>query len=123
MIQPISGYLHHVGYKKTGGRTPPSHGHIWLGRLIITLGMINGGLGFKLAANTRTGPVVYTIIAVVFFIAYVCAVLIGERRRAKRLANGPPKYEGSMGDSSPGFYGPSPVAYEMNHRRPEGVRF
>jgi hypothetical protein len=121
MVQPISGYVHHLGYKKTGGRTTPSHAHIWLGRIIIILGMINGGLGFKLAGNTRTGPVAYTIVAVIFFIAYILAILIGERRRAKRLASAPPKYEGSI--DSPGPYGPQPIVYEMYNRRPEGVRF
>jgi hypothetical protein len=125
LIQPILGHLHHRGYVQTGGRTAPSHGHIWLGRIIITLGMINGGLGFKLAANTKIGPIIYVIVAIVFYVGYIVAIVIGERRRAKRLGM-PPKYQesprGSVGPPSPrAYYGPG--QYEMDPRGPVGRRY
>jgi hypothetical protein len=119
LIQPVLGFLHHQGFNRTGGRTLPSHGHIWLGRILITLGMINGGLGFKLANNTRYGPIIYVVVAVIFFLLYVVSIVLGERRRAKQLSM-PPKYEesprGSVGPTSPrGYYAPN-NAYEMNSR-------
>lgn len=128
LIQPILGQLHHMLFKKTGGRTTVSHGHIWLGRAIITLGIVNGGLGFKLASNTNIGPIIYTVVAVIFYIAYIVAIVVGERKRAKRMAMMPPKYtdsRGSSGPSSPrgipqqpgGFYGSRTGEYEMAPRR------
>ena len=32
-----------------------SHLHIWIGRIVITLGMINGGLGLLIAGNASRG--------------------------------------------------------------------
>jgi len=116
LIQPILGMVHHRAYKRVGGRTGWSHGHIWLGRIIITLGIINGGLGFLLANNTSTGPIAYAVVAAIFFIGYIGATIIGERRRARSL---PPKYEESprgSGTASPrNAYG-QPQNYEMSRR-------
>jgi len=53
-FQPLLGFLHHFMFKKHGRRMVWSYGHIWLGRIIITLGIINGGLGLQLAKRTRT---------------------------------------------------------------------
>lgn len=53
--------------------------HIWLGRLLITLGMINGGLGLLLSANASTGEyIAYGVIAAVIWVAYVALVVGGE---------------------------------------------
>jgi hypothetical protein len=92
-FMPILGQLHHRNFKKYQRRTGVSYAHIWTGRLIIPLGMINGGLGFKFADNTVYGPIVYGIVAGIFFCVYVVAVVIGERRRAKNQNNLPPKYD------------------------------
>jgi hypothetical protein len=121
LIQPVLGHLHHQGYNRTGGRTAVSHGHIWLGRILITLGIINGGLGFKLANNSKYGPIIYVIVAVIFYIAYIVAIVLGERKRAKQLSM-PPKYEESpRGSAAPGsprmYYGPG--EYEMDPRAGE----
>ena len=92
-FQPLLGFLHHSGYKKYQRRTIWSYGHLWNGRIVITLGIINGGLGFMLAGNTRTGPIAYGIIAAVVWLTYVAAIIIGERRKAKDM---PPKYEDAV---------------------------
>lgn len=65
---------------------------MWLGRIIITLGIINGGLGFLLADNTRSGAIAYGVIAAIVWLAYVVAAVIGERKRS-RVVHQPPKYE------------------------------
>jgi len=85
--------LHHSGYKKYQRRTIWSYGHLWNGRIVITLGIINGGLGFMLAGNTKTGPIAYGIIAAVVWLTYVAAIIIGERRKAR---DKPPKYEDAV---------------------------
>jgi hypothetical protein len=114
-IQPVLGQMHHRAFKKVGHRTGWSHGHIWLGRIIITLGIINGGLGFMLAQNTNVGPIAYAIIAAIFYVAYLGATVIGERRRTRSL---PPKYEESPRGSRPSspreFYSGRQGGYEMS---------
>ncbi|KAF2758050.1 hypothetical protein EJ05DRAFT_493018 [Pseudovirgaria hyperparasitica] len=82
-VQPIGGFLHHLGYKKHGRRTIVSHAHIWLGRALITLGMINGGLGLKLADNSKSGEIAYGVIAGVVFVAWVAVSLFGEFKRTR----------------------------------------
>lgn len=42
--QLLFGYFHHQNYKKLGERSLPSHVHIWTGRTVILLGMLDGVL-------------------------------------------------------------------------------
>lgn len=109
-LQPIGGWMHHRMFKKKGTRTFWSYGHIWLGRLLITLGIINGGLGFRLAANTHTGYIVYSVVAGIVWLLYVASIVYGERKRVK---NSPEKFEhrsppGSQ-DAQEGFNGTTKV--------------
>jgi len=43
------GYIHHVNYVATGKRGLWSYAHIWNGRLVMLLGIVNGGLGLDFA--------------------------------------------------------------------------
>jgi hypothetical protein len=56
--------------------------------LVITLGIINGGLGFMLAdqmgMSSRTGMIVYGVVAGIIWLVWVAASIIGERRRATK---------------------------------------
>jgi len=108
-FQPILGFLHHMLFKKYKRRTFWSYGHLWLGRIIITLGIINGGLGFLLADNTKTGPIVYGIVAGIIWIVYVAAAVYGEIKRAR---SAPPPYSERM-SSNEG----SPVRREYYGKR------
>jgi hypothetical protein len=96
-FQPILGYLHHALFKKHNHRTLWSYGHIWLGRIAITLGIINGGLGLKLAdsmhMSSRGGMIAYGVIAGFMWLAWVAASWVGERRKRVARKNAPPKYE------------------------------
>ncbi|KAF2680400.1 iron reductase domain protein [Lentithecium fluviatile CBS 122367] len=100
-FQPIFGFLHHSLFKKYQSRTFWSYSHIWLGRSVITLGIINGGLGFELAdkmnLSSKSGMIAYSVVAGVVWLAWVAAIVIGERRRKTALANSPPKYTESPG--------------------------
>lgn len=87
-FQPILGYIHHLEYKKYQRRTFWSYGHLWLGRLAITLGMINGGLGLLLAYDAPLGfapsqgqVIAYGVVAGIMWLLYVAAAIVGERRR------------------------------------------
>lgn len=53
LVQPLLGFIQHQHFKRTGGKSVFGHVHRWVGRCAIILGMINNGLGFKLAENDR----------------------------------------------------------------------
>lgn len=99
-------------FKKDGRRTVWSYGHIWLGRIAITLGMVNGGLGLLLAEDapafvnfrpTRGQIVTYGVVAGIMWVLWVGAVVVGERRRAKGNVAAA---KGEEGDGvSPPLYG------------------
>jgi len=79
LIQPFLGILHHLQYRKTLHRAPVSYTHIWYGRILMACGIINGGLGLKLAANTKKGEIAYGVVAGVVGVVYV--VLVGVKRK------------------------------------------
>jgi hypothetical protein len=100
-FQPILGWMHHALFKKYQHRTIWSYAHIWVGRIAVTLGIINGGLGLKLAdsmgMSSRGGIIAYGVVAGLMWLAWVAASVVGERRRKSRgvaVGEGPPKYEG-----------------------------
>jgi hypothetical protein len=78
---PALGIVHHLGFKKSGRRSIMSHIHIWLGRCLITLGIINGGLGLQLANNKRSTLAVYATVAGIFWLMWMLAACFGEVRR------------------------------------------
>lgn len=90
-VQPILGWMHHAMFKKHKRRTLWSQAHIWVGRIAITVGIINGGLGFRLAAcrgmSSTGGMIAYGVIAGIVWLAWVAAMFIGERRRKNALKN------------------------------------
>lgn len=95
-FQPILGFMHHLMFKKYQHRTLWSYAHIWLGRIAVTLGIINGGLGLKLAnsmhMSSQKGIVAYGVVAGFMWLAWVAASVIGERRRKVAGKSTPPKY-------------------------------
>lgn len=90
-FQPILGLLHHRLFKKYSHHTLWSYGHIWLGRAAVTLGIINGGLGLKLAGNSRSGEIAYGVIAGFMWLVWVATLVVGERRRKTVIKNAPHK--------------------------------
>ncbi|KAI8946003.1 hypothetical protein F4801DRAFT_566055 [Xylaria longipes] len=75
-FQPIFGVLHHRRFKKLKRRTWVSHVHLWIGRLGITLGIINGGLGLALAGVKGAPVVAYAVISSVMWSLWVLATLL-----------------------------------------------
>jgi hypothetical protein len=88
-FQPLLGYLHHVYFKRYNKRAVWSYGHIWFGRIAIILGIVNGGLGLRLAKRTgfmapsRGAVIGYSVVAGIFGLAYVVAAIVGERKRTR----------------------------------------
>jgi hypothetical protein len=68
LVQPFFGFVHHRQWisDKTHGFVTRLCIHKWLGRILIMLGIINGGLGIELAAdvdNVKGSLDVYIILA------------------------------------------------------------
>ncbi|KAI0196159.1 hypothetical protein EV127DRAFT_124259 [Xylaria flabelliformis] len=80
-VQPIGGLIHHRYYTKHQKRGLVSHGHIWYGRILMVLGIINGGLGLKLAGAAQSLVIAYSVIAAVFFSVYIGGAVLGEVKR------------------------------------------
>jgi len=70
-------------FKKHARRFVWSYFHIWLGRILITLGIINGGLGLRLANNTKKGEIAYGVIAGFMWLVWMAAAVYGEVKRAR----------------------------------------
>lgn len=83
LSMPVLGVLHHSKYKKTGGRTAVSYVHIWLGRALITVGIINGGLGLHVSGADHDMKVAYAIVAAIVWALWMFALVLGETRRRK----------------------------------------
>ena len=91
-LQPITEILNHflnVSRPKIG--LGLAHFHIWLGRFVITLGMVNGGLGFAFADTIPYQPVwsvapkiVYAVVAGCVWIAYFAFCGVVQQARAVR---------------------------------------
>lgn len=119
IFQPTLGLLQHLHFRKVGARSIWGHGHRWVGRAVILLGVVNGGLGFKYAGGVGSDDVplyavaVYSVFAVLIFLIYI-AVLVW------------PKPAG-RGDSANSLGGEKPVrprseGYEMHGRSQDGRR-
>lgn len=109
LLQPVSGLLHHRLFKKYGSRTAWSYEHLSIGRIAIVLGIINGGLGIRLAGDvSRGGKIAYAVIAAIMGLLYIAAVIVGERRRSRHA---PPSYEKSQKATSPGSPHGTPALY------------
>jgi hypothetical protein len=83
-FMPFLGVIHHRIYKQTQRRTFWTHGHIWTGRLAVVLGMVNGGLGLRLASERNAYVIVYSVFAGIIGVVYLGAIAFGERERLRR---------------------------------------
>jgi hypothetical protein len=96
LVQPLLGLAHHFLFRKNQARNMFSHLHIWYGRALMILAVVNGGLGLKLANNSHGGTIAYSVIAGVFGAAYVASALI--KRKGKPIRMG--KSENGVEQSS-----------------------
>lgn len=83
VIQPALGYVHHLIYVKEHRRTIWAISHVWYGRMLILLAVINGGLGLQLSDNTTRGEIAYGVIAGVMFLLYLAVLAIAHLRKDK----------------------------------------
>ena len=103
VVQPLAGWLHHKQFVRSGQRSTISHGHVWIGRIGIILGIINGGIGLKLGNVETRYLIAYSVVAGVMGMAYLASIVRGEIERSRRSSvagSGAEKINGSLERSS-----------------------
>lgn len=86
-IQPALGYAHHRHFLRHQRRGLVSHAHIWYGRALMLLGVVNGGLGLQLADADDSLVIAYSVVAGVMFLLYAIGKTLASIR--KKQATGP----------------------------------
>lgn len=74
LFQPAMGMLQHRFFRKTGGKGPFAYIHRWFGRTMMILGVINAGLGFKLAQGPRGAIIATSVVAGIIGVVYIAVV-------------------------------------------------
>ncbi|KAH8894626.1 hypothetical protein GQ53DRAFT_858104 [Thozetella sp. PMI_491] len=94
IIQPITGLLHHSMFKKKQARTAFSYGHIWWGIALITLGIINAGLGLQLSHEKQKSTfIVYGVLAGVIWAAWMVTSTVSHWKGNKGSVTSPKREE------------------------------
>ncbi|RYP19269.1 hypothetical protein DL765_003470 [Monosporascus sp. GIB2] len=101
VLQPIGGYMHHRHYLRHKRRGPISYAHIWYGRALMIMGVVNGGLGIRWATggSARGSPlmIAYTVVAAGMAVIYLGAKGFGVARRRRRGAAADADANGAKG--------------------------
>lgn len=84
VVQPVVGVIHHRVFKKLQKRQGWSYLHLVNGRLGISLGIINGGLGLHLASASDSHKRAYAIVAGIMWVLWMAVAVWAELRRARR---------------------------------------
>ncbi|AEO66557.1 uncharacterized protein THITE_31826, partial [Thermothielavioides terrestris NRRL 8126] len=85
VIQPVVGFVHHRVYKRVQRRQLWSYLHLAIGRVGITLGIINGGLGLYLANASASAKRVYAIVPAIMWALWMLVALWSEIRRLRKM--------------------------------------
>jgi hypothetical protein len=83
LFMPHLGWIHHINILRFGKRTVSSYVHLFIGRVCIPLGILNGVFGLQLSGQ-QTGVIVsFGVVGLIMFLLYLGSVFVGEWRRAK----------------------------------------
>lgn len=79
LLQPVFGYIHHRRHLGTQKPSAWTGLHIWYGRVLVLLGILNGWLGLQLAsgspAYSRSGMIVYSVLAALAALALLLIII------------------------------------------------
>jgi len=70
LLQPFLGAINHYYFRKTGVKTVLGYAHVWLGRVLLILGLVCGGLGIRLADELNPGKIAYSVFAGIAGLVY-----------------------------------------------------
>lgn len=104
IVQPILGIRHHMLFRRTQRKTWLGYAHRWQGRIMLILGVVNGGIGYNLS---RTGPsggprgalVGYGVVAGIVYVCYF-GMLAFKAFKQRQVSRGD-KTDGTEGAERP----------------------
>ena len=91
-LQGALGYVHHRKYTKLGRRTWFSHAHLWTGRILIIIGMLNAVLGFLLTDNMAAAAAV-VVVSVLILIGLIATTYFAAKRRHSKTQSSPRQFD------------------------------
>lgn len=91
LFQPLLGYMHHRVFVQKRRSSIWTYAHVWYGRVLIVVGIIEGftGLGLasdlanQLPSSISSGKIAWGILAAMMVVLYVGVVLMAFFRRRK----------------------------------------
>lgn len=87
ILQPVLGWWHHRNFIAYSKRTTASYLHIWYGRALLALGIINGGIGLQLTRAKTAYIVGYIIVCILVAVGYA-AVMLWKMKRSSQYGKG-----------------------------------
>lgn len=75
LFQVALGWMHHRNYVKYQRRSWVSYCHIWYGRALIIIAIINGGIGLRVSRATMAQILAYSVVATIVFALYGAVVV------------------------------------------------
>lgn len=126
--QPVVGWLHHAKFMRVRRRQVWSYIHLFNGRVGITMGIINGGLGLNLAAAASSRKRTYIIVAAVMWTLWMLVALWAEVRKVRanrKIKDGvvaPPMVDGGKPVVVAGARDVPPVKRRSESRSGRGSR-
>ncbi|KAL3482553.1 hypothetical protein BJX62DRAFT_221475 [Aspergillus germanicus] len=90
LFQPTLGLLQHLKFRQIHAKSSYAYIHRWLGRTLILLGIINGGLGILLVGigepgNPTAVVVIYSVLAGVIVLIYIGVLVVRPAIAAKKV--------------------------------------
>ena len=70
-LAAAGGFLQHLAFRKHQRRTIVGQIHMWVGRALITLAFINGGLGLQLTGEHDGKLAAYGVVAALVWLAWM----------------------------------------------------
>ncbi|PCD25429.1 hypothetical protein AU210_014536 [Fusarium oxysporum f. sp. radicis-cucumerinum] len=90
IVQPVLGWMHHKNYVKHQRRTTISYGHIWYGRGIMIVGIVNGGIGLQLSGASAGLIAAYSVVGILVSAIYAAGAIhkmVQMKRKENRLVS------------------------------------
>ncbi|KND89668.1 hypothetical protein TOPH_05675 [Tolypocladium ophioglossoides CBS 100239] len=116
LVQFSLGFLHHTQYRKTQAPTKYGRVHLWLGRLIIFLGVLNAFFGFAFALDRKYGLVLAGLI--IFGALATLFVVIWRQRLTKQQRFQP--VGGPLNGTNTGY---QPQPWREDHHQASGSNY
>lgn len=84
VVQPILGIRQHMLFRRTQRKTWWAYAHRWQGRIMLGLGVVNGGIGYNLSGSGGSGALIgYGVVAGLVYTSYFGLIAFKAFRQRK----------------------------------------